>query len=149
VTANIYFTRIVKIRKQIRQWSTCGNPLVEEISANTIDKFDKYWSDIQGLIAIATILDPRCKTIVLLINYEDLLGVQGRQCEDKVLEVRDLLAELMSEYHVVEDVEGSTKASSPSMVDNDDFLSDIGAHITSFRPASMGFKSELHHYLDE
>jgi hypothetical protein len=48
VTANIYFTRIAKIRKQIRQWSSCGNPLVEAMSDNMIAKFDKYWSDIQG-----------------------------------------------------------------------------------------------------
>jgi hypothetical protein len=73
VTANIYFARIAKIRKQIRQWSTCGNPLVEEMSVNMIEKFDKYWTDIQGLMGIATILDPRCKTTVLLINLRTCL----------------------------------------------------------------------------
>jgi hypothetical protein len=150
VTANIYFTKIAKIRKQIRQWSTCGIPLVEEMSANMIEKFDKYWTDIQGLMGIATILDPRCKTTVLLICYEDLLGVSGSVCHDKVMEVKNLLAELMSEYHVVEDdVEGSSEASAPSVTDNDDFLDDIGARIASLRPSSMGFKSELDRYLDE
>jgi hypothetical protein len=149
VTANIYFCKIANIRKQIRQWSTCGIPLVEEMSANMIEKFDKYWIDIQGLMGIATILDPRCKTTVLLICYEDLLGVSGSVCQDKVLEVKNLLAELMSEYHVVEDVEGSSSQSAPSMEDNDDFLSDIDARIASLRPASMGFKSELDRYLDE
>jgi hypothetical protein len=150
VTANIYFTKIAKIRKQIRQWSTCGIPLVEEMSANMIEKFDKYWTDIQGLMGIATILDPRCKTTVLLICYEDLLGVSGSVCHDKVMEVKNLLAELMSEFHVVEDdVEGSSEASAPSVTDNDDFLDDIGARIASLRPSSMGFKSELDRYLDE
>ena len=148
VTANIYFTRIAKIRKQIRQWSTCGSPLVEAMSANMIAKFDKYWTDIQGLMGIATLLDPRCKTTVLLICYEDLLGVRGRECEDKVIEVKNLLAELMAEYHVAEDVEDSTP-SSTSPPDSDDFLSDIGERIASLRPASMGFKSELDRYLDE
>jgi hypothetical protein len=150
VTANIYFTKIAKIRKKIRQWSTCGIPLVEEMSANMIEKFDKYWTDIQGLMGIATILDPRCKTTVLLICYEDLLGVSGSVCHDKVMEVKNLLAELMSEYHVVEDdVEGSSEASAPSVTDNDDFLDDIGARIASLRPSSMGFKSKLDRYLDE
>jgi hypothetical protein len=100
-------------------------------------------------MGIATILDPRCKTIVLLINYEELLGVRGRECEDKVIEVKNLLAELMSEYHVVEDVEGNNEASSPSLADDDDFLSDISARTASLRPTSMGFKSELDRYLDE
>jgi hypothetical protein len=148
VTANIYFTRIAKIRKQIRQWSSCGNPLVEAMSANMIAKFDKYWSDIQGLMGIATILDPRFKTTVLLICYEDLLGEAGSACEERVVEVKNLLAELMCEYHVVEDVEG-TDSATPSLGSNDDFLFDISARIASRRPVSMGFKSELDRYLDE
>ena len=147
VTANIYFTRVAKIRKQIRQWSYCGNPLVEAMSANMIAKFDKYWSDIQGLMGIATILDPRFKTVVLLICYEDLLGETGSACEERVMQVKNLLAELMCEYHVGEDVEGS-EAATP-LGSNDDFLFDISACIASRRPASMGFKSELDRYLDE
>jgi len=70
--------------------------------------------------------------------------VCGRECEDKVIGVKNLLAE----YHVAEDVEDSTP-SSTSPPDSDDFLSDIGARIASLRPASMGFKSELDRYLDE
>lgn len=33
VTANIFFTKIAEIRKKIREWSICGNPLVEAMSA--------------------------------------------------------------------------------------------------------------------
>lgn len=58
VTGNIYFSRIAKIRNQIRLWSSCGNPLAEVMPANMVTKFDKYWTDIQGLMGIATILDP-------------------------------------------------------------------------------------------
>jgi hypothetical protein len=147
VTANIYFTRIAKIRKQIRHWSSCGNPLVESMSANMVVKFDKYWSDIQGLMGIATILDPRFKTTVLLLCYEDLIGVPGTACEHKVIEVKDLLAQLMIEYHVVEDVDNELVTT--SLGTNDDYLSNISAHIASRRPAIMGFKSELDRYLDE
>jgi len=58
VTANIYFAKIAEIRKKIRQWSTCGNPLVEAMSANMVAKFDKYWTDIQGLMALQQFLTP-------------------------------------------------------------------------------------------
>jgi hypothetical protein len=88
VTANIYFTRIAEVRKEIREWSACGNPLVEAMSTNMVAKFDKYWTDIQGFMGIATILDPRFKTTVLLICFEDLLGTTGSECEDRVLEVK-------------------------------------------------------------
>lgn len=148
VTANIYFTKIAEIRKKIRQWSTCGNPLVEAMSANMVTKFDKYWTDIQGLMGIATLLDPRFKTTVLQICYEDLLGLPGTACEDKVCEVKDLLADLMHEYHVEEVVEG-TQTSAPDLNNTDDYLASISARVASRRPASMGFKSELDRYLDE
>ncbi|XP_025813033.1 zinc finger BED domain-containing protein RICESLEEPER 1-like [Panicum hallii] len=148
VTANVYFTRIAKIRNQIRLWSSCGNPLVEAMSANMVAKFDKYWTDIQGLMGIATILDPRFKTAVLLICYEDLLDVSGRECEDRVADVKNLLTDLMNENHVAENIENN-ESLAPSIGNSDNFLSDISARIASRRPTSMGFKSELDWYLDE
>jgi hypothetical protein len=148
ITANVYFTRIAKIRNQIRLWSSCGNPLVEAMSANMVAKFDKYWTDIQGLMGIATILDPRFKTTVLLICHEDLLGVSGRECEDRVADVKNLLTDLMNEYHVAENIENN-ESLAPSVGNSDDFLSDIIACIASRRPTSMGFKSELDRYLYE
>jgi len=42
VTANVYFAKICEIRMKIRQWSTCGNAMVEAMSANMVAKFDKY-----------------------------------------------------------------------------------------------------------
>jgi hypothetical protein len=42
VTANVYFAKIYEIRMKIRQWSTCGNVMIEAMSANMVAKFDKY-----------------------------------------------------------------------------------------------------------
>ncbi|CAO2039575.1 unnamed protein product, partial [Urochloa humidicola] len=148
VTANIYFTRIAKIRKQIRQWQACGNPLVEAMSANMVAKFDKYWTDIQGLMGIATILDPRFKTAVLQVCYEDLLGVPASECVDKVTGVKNLLADLMSEYYEEEDVEDKEPLEvAPGS--NEDFLADIAARIACQGTTSGSYKSELDRYLDE
>jgi hypothetical protein len=58
VTANLYFIKICEIRMKIRQWSTCGNQIIEAMSVSMVTKFDKYWYDIQGLMGIATILVP-------------------------------------------------------------------------------------------
>jgi hypothetical protein len=99
-------------------------------------------------MGIATILDPRFKTTVLLICYEDLLGVFGSECEDRVANVKNLLADLMNEYHITENIENN-ESSTPSVGNSDDFLSDISARIASRRPTSMGLKSDLDQYLDE
>jgi hypothetical protein len=148
VTANIYFTRIAKVRKEIREWSTSENPLVQDMSVNMVAKFDKYWTDIQGFMGIATILDPRFNTTWLLICFEDLLGTIGGECEDRVLEVKSLLADLMLEYREEDDV-GNNAPAAHATEQSDDFLSSMMARLASRRPTTMGFRTELDRYLDE
>ena len=85
---------------------------------------------------------------MLLICFEDLLGTTGRECEDRVLEVKNLLADLMLEYRGEEDVGNSVPAASATG-HSDDFLSSMLARVASRRPTTMGFKTELDRYLDE
>jgi hypothetical protein len=77
VTANMFFYKICDIRSNITEWSSCGNPFIEAMSVNMEAKFKKYWTDIQGLMGIATMLDPRFKQIMLLQCFEVLLGTPG------------------------------------------------------------------------
>jgi hypothetical protein len=74
--------------------------------------------------------------------------VSGRECEHRVANVKNLLADLMNEYHVAESIENN-ESSTPSVGNNDDFLSDISARIASRRPTSTRLKYELDWYLDE
>jgi hypothetical protein len=55
-TANIMFPKICEIKMNMRQWSSCGNEIIEEMSVMMHEKFDKYWFDVQGLMGIATLL---------------------------------------------------------------------------------------------
>jgi hypothetical protein len=89
---------------KISQWSTCGNAMIEAMSVNMVAKFDKYWSDIQGLMGIATVLDLRFKNLMLLMSFEWLLGTSDKVCDDKVVKVKDLLSQLMFECHLEDDV---------------------------------------------
>jgi hypothetical protein len=138
VTANIYFIKICEIRKKIRQWSTCGSPKIEEMSVSMVAKFDNYWSDTQGLIGIATLLDPRLKKLSLLMCFEWLSGTTGGICEDKVTEIVDLLSELMIEYHVEEECENSESAADPTA--DMEFLSSFSARVASTRPSAVQFR---------
>ena len=61
VTANVYFPKICEIKMKMRQWTTSSNPIIKEMTEQMNLKFDKYWKDIQGLMGIATLLDPRYK----------------------------------------------------------------------------------------
>jgi hypothetical protein len=55
---------------------------------------------------------------VLLLCFEDLLGTTGQECEDKVLDVKNLLADLMREYHEEEDVGNKNSDSAAPSDDN-------------------------------
>ncbi|CAN6323816.1 unnamed protein product [Urochloa humidicola] len=60
------------------------------------EKFLKYWADVHGLMAVATILDPRYKMKFLYAMYTQIYGAEGMHRE--VAKVKDLLVELVKEY---------------------------------------------------
>ena len=63
--------------------------------------------------------------------------------------MKNLLADLMLEYHGEDDVGNSVPAAAPTAGQSDDFLSSMMARVASRRPTTMGFKTELDRYLDE
>ena len=51
------------------------------MSTAMIEKYDKYWYDIQGLMAVVVILDPCLKMIMLQACFMALLGQEAdRYC---------------------------------------------------------------------
>jgi hypothetical protein len=148
VIANIQLLKICEAKMKIREWSICGNPIIEEMSNRMILKFEKYWKDIQVPMGIATILDPRFKIDYLLDFFETLVGQTREACVERVHEIRDNLCDLMKEYQV-DDEEDSTESSGPTLA-NSGLLSTISARVASRRALTMiRLKSELDRYLEE
>lgn len=90
----------------------CGNLTIENMTVSMNQKFDKYWSDIQGLMGIATLLDPRFKSEMLLVCYEMLLSISTEECENHVQQVTTSLCNLMDECRVANE-EDNTESSVP------------------------------------
>jgi hypothetical protein len=132
---------------KIKEWSACGNPIIEQMSAKMIEKFDKYWKDIHGPMGVATILDPRFKTDYLLGFFETLFCDTTEVCMDKVHAVRNSLYELMREYQVEEDKD-NTESSAPPL-EKSGFLSSISARVAIRRPTIITANCELHRYLED
>ena len=84
VTTNDQLFKICEAKTKIKKWSSCEIPIIEQMSTKMIEKFDKYWMDIQGLMGIATILDPQFKTDYLLGFFECLFGPSREDCGQKV-----------------------------------------------------------------
>ncbi|XP_066361389.1 zinc finger BED domain-containing protein RICESLEEPER 2-like [Miscanthus floridulus] len=121
------------------------------MSIAMIEKYDKYWSDIQGLMALALILDPRLKMIMLKACYIALLGED--EADKYVKKSYELLIELMHEYHVQSDQEGvgtSSFGASSSTVSVAAVLSIFKSLAAHKQTSSLSkAKNELDHYLDE
>jgi hypothetical protein len=146
VTANIQLLKICEAKVKITQWSECGNPIIEEMSKKMIEKFEKYWKDIQGPMGIATILDPRFKVDYLLGFFETLIGQNSDQCVLKVDEVKESLCDLMK-YYEMEEGEDTTESSTPLL--DTSLLSTISARVASRRPTMTRVKTELGRYLED
>ncbi|CAA0809065.1 Unknown protein [Striga hermonthica] len=147
VTANVQLLKICEAKVQMRQWSVCGNPIIEQMSANMIEKFDKYWIEIQGIMGIATILDPRFKTDYLLGFIESITGEDSEVCAEQVREITDSLCDLMKGYELEEDGD-NTESSAPPLASSD-VLSSISARVATRRPTMANLKSELDRYLED
>ncbi|KAK8705591.1 hypothetical protein V6N13_049189 [Hibiscus sabdariffa] len=61
-----------------------------------LEKYNKYWVDVNGLIGVATILDPRFKMKLIRFYFAKIYGKLTVQTE--IDRIQDLLRELMDEY---------------------------------------------------
>ena len=57
------------------------------------DKFEKYWKDIHGLMAVATVLDPRYKLHILNALYGPLYG--RHHASKEIEKVKGLMFDLV------------------------------------------------------
>lgn len=69
-TANLLFPQVHQIRLSIREWITSTKSEdIRKMASNMIEKIEKYWNVTQGMLAVATILDPRFKIKLLSASF--------------------------------------------------------------------------------
>jgi hypothetical protein len=113
-------------------------------------KFEKYWTDIHGLMAIATVLDPRYKLHMVQALYGSLYGSEAASME--VARVKQLLRELLVEYQDVS-FAGTSNSASAGVVHKtgEDEVFDIFEQYMSSQPTASALlvHTELDLYLEE
>jgi len=60
-----------------------------------LEKFEKYWSEIHGVMGVATVLDSRFKNQILEFYYEKIYGPNHTSEIEKVI---NLCRNLIQEY---------------------------------------------------
>jgi len=90
------------------------------------EKFNKYWSDVHGLMAVAAVLDHRYKLQLLNALFLRIHGLESVAME-AVNKVKDLLYNLVLEYQdTIEDVAttdgAETRPRGPTQMDDEDWM---------------------------
>jgi len=154
VTANLFFPKITNIYLTIRKWTNSGIPKVEEMSTRMKAKFNKYWSDVHGLMAAAAVLDPRYKLQPLSALFNKIHGNESTT-KDAVQKVKDMLCNLVLEYQdPMEDVattDGTqTRLRSTQTMDGEDWIDAFDDYISKQPTVTSTYvRTELDLYLEE
>ncbi|TVU46145.1 hypothetical protein EJB05_05663, partial [Eragrostis curvula] len=148
VTANLFFPKVCEIKLKINSWGHDEDKIIRDMSAAMIEKYDKYWADIHGLMAIAVILDPRLKMTMLHACYIALFGEES--AGKYVTEAHELLTKLMKHYQVKEREFVGTSTGGASSVSATEVLSIFNALAATKKTTTfVRSKNELDRYLEE
>ncbi|KAG5520426.1 hypothetical protein RHGRI_033120 [Rhododendron griersonianum] len=94
-TTNQCFPNICEIRLELRDWLHSENQVIREMAKRMVEKFDKYWSVVHGVVGVSAVLDPRYKINVLEFYFKLLFPTTYKE---EVEKVRALCYKLLKEY---------------------------------------------------
>lgn len=95
-TANLFLIEMFNVKKAIFDAFHGEDSFTQEMSMAMYEKFEKYWGEINGLMAVASILDPRLKMILIRFCYERLYP--NCELEARVTDVLEKLRALNELY---------------------------------------------------
>ncbi|KAJ1688149.1 hypothetical protein LUZ63_019539 [Rhynchospora breviuscula] len=154
-TLNLFFSEFCEVYLTIKRMASNEYPFIVNMGTQMHAKFNKYWSMGNSLLAIACVLDPRCKLDVVQYYMEEMCP---DECEHFISNIRECMSELYNEYVKAKTEEqGASDLNQPGMSKR--HKSDVGASsMTSDRKAGLknylkgrkgttGPKTELEEYL--
>ncbi|KAL8472439.1 hypothetical protein ACS0TY_029594 [Phlomoides rotata] len=134
-TANLYFPKICEIKMALKEWLCCGKSIIERMAMRMLDKFEKYWFQINGIMGVATVLDPRYK-LRLLHFYFPFIYPNGEDAKREIERIQ---------------VGASYQSSASSLTNPDESEIDPMSKYDKFVASDFegNSKNELDSYLEE
>jgi hypothetical protein len=155
-TANLYFKSICQIRLALNEWVESEHSDVAAMAKKMLAKFEKYWDTMHGLMAIASILDPRYK-MKMITYYFSKIYIGNHTSH--IGRVKSMLYDLVREYQKkyrqsCELSEAYLNHSSSSMDSRPSKRTCYDKEFDLFMdnestPTEEHARSELDHYLEE
>ncbi|XP_058081736.1 zinc finger BED domain-containing protein RICESLEEPER 2-like [Magnolia sinica] len=145
LTTNIFLPELWKVKDALHK-SSSGPDFLQLLTMGMQVKFDKYWSECSLVMAIAVVLDPRYKMIMVEFICSKLYGAMSAPEVDKI---RDAVNDLYN-FYVCAAKDKSPHVGSSSAIDEpseetvDDFMSYVAQRTQMQTPVS-----ELENYIKE
>lgn len=95
-TTNLFFPKICEIKLALRKWEHSKFIEISSMASSMIRKFDQYWEESHGVIAMATILDPRFKLKILEFYFPQIYGED--EAKDELQNVRQICEDIYKKY---------------------------------------------------
>ncbi|XP_026452125.1 zinc finger BED domain-containing protein RICESLEEPER 2-like [Papaver somniferum] len=97
-TTNLFFPSICEIRLSLNEWSKSKFDVIREMASGMIEKFQEYWMVINGIMAVAIMLDPRFKMKLIQFYFPQIYGPSFADFE--MTRVSNLCFDLAKEYEL-------------------------------------------------
>ena len=102
----MYFTLVCELKIALNKWSLSSNEMISKMAESMFAKFNSYWADINIVMVVTAILDPRYKMKLLKFYY---LNIYGGNSDLEIKKIKNLCYDLFDEYGDVDE----------SLVDNE------------------------------
>ncbi|KAI8555417.1 hypothetical protein RHMOL_Rhmol05G0173200 [Rhododendron molle] len=147
-SSNLFFPHVCDIKVRLSEWVCCGINVVEEMALNMLEKYDKYWDNTHGFLAVAVVLDPRFKMSLIEYYYKRIYGEHGvGMAEDIPRRCYDLLTLYQGKSSSKDRSESSSKAPPSTYLRDRTSVSDYLDQ--QKKTKTMHIKSELDRYLED
>ncbi|KAE8669896.1 hypothetical protein F3Y22_tig00112215pilonHSYRG00241 [Hibiscus syriacus] len=95
-TTNNYFPCICGLRIAMSNWLSSPCDYIKKMVLVMLEKYNKYWADVNGLMGVATILDPRFKLKLIHFYFEK--NYESFTVQAEIDRIEGLLHDLVDEY---------------------------------------------------
>ena len=73
-TTNMYFALVCELKIALNEWSLSSSEMISTMAESMLAKFNSYWANVNVVMAVAVILDPRYKMKLLEFYYPNIYG---------------------------------------------------------------------------
>ena len=84
----------------LNEWSLSSNEMISRMAKSMFAKFNSYWANVNVVMAVNAILDPRYKMKLLEFYYSN---IYGNNSDLEIEKIKNLCYELLDEYGDVDE----------------------------------------------